>query len=110
MQIEIRHREAAWPIRPECYAAHDKDRWMAGVYDSVAEIQAFATFESQLTAESRVEIPCEATPAMMAAAWDVIDKAKRNQGVRRLMPGIGAADIWRVMVRDHLARAAGGEG
>ncbi|WP_416463239.1 hypothetical protein [Sphingomonas sp. VDB2] len=37
------------------------------------------------------------TPEMIAAAWDVIDKAKLAGGIKRLGPGLGVAEVWQAM-------------
>jgi len=43
------------------------------------------------------EIERHPTPAMIAAAWDVVDKARRGSGITKLMPGLGVREIWEAM-------------
>lgn len=43
------------------------------------------------------ERPRIPTPAMIAAAWDVIDQQKRAAGISRLGPGLGVREIWEAM-------------
>lgn len=47
--------------------------------------------------EAREMFPRTPTPRMVAAAWDVVDKAKRGSGITRLMPGLGVVEIWEAM-------------
>lgn len=51
----------------------------------------------------------EPTSEMIAAAWDLLDVEKKRAGIARLGPGIGAADIYRVMIDTALAGEGKGE-
>ncbi|MBZ9649413.1 hypothetical protein K9B33_17905 [Sphingobium sp. 3R8] len=42
-------------------------------------------------------LPHLPTLEMIAAAWDVIDKAKLAGGIKRLGPGLGVAEVWQAM-------------
>jgi len=44
-------RRAAWEFRPRSYTGEDKAAWMAGAYDCIRIIQAFAAY--RLAAERR---------------------------------------------------------
>lgn len=46
LKIEQRHRDAAWPFRPDCYAPSDLEKWRIGAYDHVPIIKAFAELEA----------------------------------------------------------------
>ena len=50
IEVSQRAREKAWAVRPGCYCEQDRTKWMAGVYDHVRIIQAFARFERDILA------------------------------------------------------------
>lgn len=55
--VEQVDREAAWHVRPAPYSTEaDFLAWMAGIYDSIKEIQAFAKHRIEATAARDAEI------------------------------------------------------
>lgn len=50
-------REAAWPLRPECYTERDYERWMSGLYDNNnVGINRLATHRIQSTADLQAKL------------------------------------------------------
>ena len=56
-------------------------------------------------ARAAIEAMLQPTEQQIAAAWDVITAEKQGQGITRLMPGLGAREIYQAMIT-----AALGEG
>ena len=69
IEVSQRAREKAWAVRPGCYCEQDRTKWMAGVYDHVRIIQAFARFERDILATRT-----DATPV----AWMPIESAPKD--------------------------------
>ena len=51
-----------------------------------------------MLARAAIEAMLQPTEQQLAAAWDVITAEKQGQGITRLMPGLGAREIYRAMI------------
>ena len=68
IDVSQRAREKAWAVRPECYCEQDRTKWMAGVYDHVRIIQAFARFERDILATRTDATPVATDVAALVEA------------------------------------------
>ena len=69
-------RERAWPHAPACYRVDDHHNWMAGRYDSLPLVQAFA--RHRIEAEKRTAPRSVVEALNEAAGW--LDKAQAVMG------------------------------
>jgi len=83
------------------------ERVARAIHDASHKMIDFERFRDMRLAQARaaIEAMLQPTEQQIAAAWDVITAEKQGQGITRLMPGLGAREIYQAMVS-----AALGEG